>query len=101
MVCVHRVSDPSVPRLALPGVVWRYVRASMSIAMLVPPLPDPVDGHLLVDGCYINNVPGNVGSVLLLLLQLRLLWQGWSGRWCVVMQHTTARQCVVALCVCV
>ncbi|KAG0727077.1 Neuropathy target esterase sws [Chionoecetes opilio] len=44
----------------LPGVVWRYVRASMTIAMLIPPLPDPVDGHLLVDGCYVNNVPGDV-----------------------------------------
>ncbi|MPC24865.1 Neuropathy target esterase sws [Portunus trituberculatus] len=62
VVSVQHVSDASVPRLALPGVVWRYVRASMSIAMLVPPLPDPVDGHLLVDGCYINNVPGKVGQ---------------------------------------
>lgn len=40
------------------GVLWRYVRASMTIAMLLPPMPDPLDGHLLVDGCYINNVPG-------------------------------------------
>ncbi|XP_068209771.1 neuropathy target esterase sws isoform X2 [Palaemon carinicauda] len=50
----------SVARIHTHGVVWRYVRASMSIAMLLPPLPDPVDGHLLVDGCYINNVPGDV-----------------------------------------
>ncbi|XP_071517235.1 neuropathy target esterase sws isoform X2 [Panulirus ornatus] len=50
----------SAARIHTHGVVWRYVRASMSIAMLVPPIPDPVDGHLLVDGCYINNVPGDV-----------------------------------------
>ncbi|XP_045626226.1 neuropathy target esterase sws isoform X2 [Procambarus clarkii] len=50
----------SAPRIHTHGVAWRYVRASMSIAMLVPPMPDPVDGHLLVDGCYINNVPGDV-----------------------------------------
>ncbi|KAK4302471.1 hypothetical protein Pmani_025433 [Petrolisthes manimaculis] len=41
-------------------MVWRYVRASMSIATVLPPMPDPVDGHLLVDGCYLNNVPGDV-----------------------------------------
>ncbi|XP_042227103.1 patatin-like phospholipase domain-containing protein 6 isoform X2 [Homarus americanus] len=50
----------SAARIHTHGVAWRYVRASMSIAMLVPPMPDPVDGHLLVDGCYINNVPGDV-----------------------------------------
>ena len=32
----------------------------MSYAWLLPPLCDPVDGHLLMDGCYVNNVPGDV-----------------------------------------
>ena len=40
------------------GSTWEYVRASMTLAMLLPPFPDPNDGHLLMDGCYINNVPG-------------------------------------------
>ena len=40
------------------GCLWRYVRGSMSIAVYLPPMCDPVDGHLLVDGCYVNNVPG-------------------------------------------
>lgn len=40
------------------GCLWRYVRASMSIAGVLPPICDYIDGHLLVDGCYINNVPG-------------------------------------------
>lgn len=40
--------------------MWRYVRASMSIVGIVPPVCDPRDGHLLVDGCYTNNVPGNI-----------------------------------------
>lgn len=31
----------------------------MSIAGIFPPICDYKDGHLLVDGCYVNNVPGN------------------------------------------
>lgn len=42
------------------GHLWRYVRASMSIAGVFPPFCDYKDGHLLLDGCYTNNVPGNV-----------------------------------------
>ncbi|KAI2668247.1 Patatin-like phospholipase domain-containing protein 6 [Labeo rohita] len=41
------------------GCVWRYVRASASYTPYLPPLCDPKDGHLLVDGCYVNNVPGS------------------------------------------
>lgn len=40
------------------GCLWRYVRASMTIAGVFPPMPDYRDGHLLIDGCYVNNVPG-------------------------------------------
>lgn len=32
----------------------------MSIAGLYPPICDYNDGHLLLDGCYTNNVPGKV-----------------------------------------
>jgi lysophospholipid hydrolase len=32
----------------------------MSYAWVLPPLCDPVDGHLIMDGCYVNNVPGDV-----------------------------------------
>ena len=32
------------------GVLWRYVRASMTLSGYLPPICDPVDGHLLVDG---------------------------------------------------
>lgn len=41
------------------GQMWRYIRASMSFVGIFPPVCDPLDGHLLVDGCYVNNVPGN------------------------------------------
>ena len=44
----------------LTGCVWRYVRASASYTPYLPPLCDPKDGHLLVDGCYVNNVPGQI-----------------------------------------
>jgi lysophospholipid hydrolase len=36
------------------GYVWRYVRASMSLAGLLPPLCD--DGSMLLDGGYIDNL---------------------------------------------
>ncbi|KAI5298262.1 phosphatidylcholine and lysophosphatidylcholine phospholipase [Ascosphaera atra] len=37
------------------GYVWRYVRASMSLAGLVPPLCD--EGSMLLDGGYMDNLP--------------------------------------------
>ncbi|CAG8571149.1 14430_t:CDS:2 [Ambispora leptoticha] len=40
------------------GYAWRYVRASMSLASFLPPLCD--NGHLLVDGGYMNNLPVSV-----------------------------------------
>ena len=36
------------------GYVWRYVRASMSLAGLVPPMCD--EGSMLVDGGYLDNL---------------------------------------------
>jgi lysophospholipid hydrolase len=44
------------------GSLWRYVRSSMSLSGYLPPLCDPVDGHLLLDGGYINNLPADVMS---------------------------------------
>jgi len=42
------------------GSLWRYVRGSMSVANYVPPMCDPKDGHLLLDGAYINNLPADI-----------------------------------------
>jgi predicted acylesterase/phospholipase RssA len=36
------------------GYAWRYVRASMSLAGLLPPLCD--DGSMLLDGGYVDNL---------------------------------------------
>jgi lysophospholipid hydrolase len=36
------------------GYVWRYVRASMSLAGLIPPICD--EGSMLLDGGYIDNL---------------------------------------------
>ncbi|XP_072563890.1 patatin-like phospholipase domain-containing protein 7 isoform X1 [Paramormyrops kingsleyae] len=44
----------------LAGSLWRYIRASMSLSGYLPPLCDPKDGHLLMDGGYINNLPADV-----------------------------------------
>jgi len=41
------------------GILWRYVRASMSLVGFVPPLCDD-DGSYLVDGGYVNNIPADV-----------------------------------------
>ncbi|XP_056275971.1 patatin-like phospholipase domain-containing protein 7, partial [Pseudoliparis swirei] len=45
-------------RVHTDGSLWRYVRASMSLSGYLPPLCDPKDGHLLMDGGYTNNLPG-------------------------------------------
>ncbi|KAK2753320.1 phosphatidylcholine and lysophosphatidylcholine phospholipase [Onygenales sp. PD_40] len=37
------------------GYVWRYVRASMSLAGLLPPMCD--EGNMLLDGGYCDNLP--------------------------------------------
>ncbi|XP_023708720.1 neuropathy target esterase sws isoform X2 [Cryptotermes secundus] len=42
------------------GSLWRYIRASMSLSGYMPPLCDPTDGHLLLDGGYVNNLPGSL-----------------------------------------
>lgn len=56
------------------GPLWAYCRASMSLAGMpnyrimldyrntgyLPPLCDPSDGHLLLDGGYVNNLPADV-----------------------------------------
>ncbi|KAI2651495.1 Patatin-like phospholipase domain-containing protein 7 [Labeo rohita] len=50
----------STMRLHTDGSLWRYVRSSMSLSGYLPPLCDPKDGHLLMDGGYINNLPADV-----------------------------------------
>ncbi|XP_030853338.1 patatin-like phospholipase domain-containing protein 7 [Strongylocentrotus purpuratus] len=47
-------------RLHTSGSLWRYVRASMSLSGYLPPLCDPKDGHLLLDGGYVNNLPADI-----------------------------------------
>jgi len=42
------------------GSLWRYVRSSMSLAGYMPPLCDPADGNLLLDGGYTNNLPADI-----------------------------------------
>ncbi|KAG8840768.1 phosphatidylcholine and lysophosphatidylcholine phospholipase [Serendipita sp. 411] len=37
------------------GYAWRYVRASMTLVGLLPPLSD--NGRVLVDGGYVDNLP--------------------------------------------
>ncbi|KAL0276282.1 UNVERIFIED_CONTAM: hypothetical protein PYX00_003887 [Menopon gallinae] len=50
----------SASRVHKHGNVWRYIRASMSLSGYMPPICDPADGHLLLDGGYVNNLPADV-----------------------------------------
>ncbi|KAL4401187.1 phosphatidylcholine and lysophosphatidylcholine phospholipase [Malassezia pachydermatis] len=44
------------------GYAWRYIRASMTLAGLVPPMID--DGNMLVDGGYTDNLPVSIMHAL-------------------------------------
>ena len=51
--CVTTDITTSEMRVHRSGPLWAYVRASMSLAGYLPPLCDPLDGHLLLDGGYV------------------------------------------------
>ncbi|XP_023649945.1 patatin-like phospholipase domain-containing protein 6 isoform X1 [Paramormyrops kingsleyae] len=50
----------SAMRVHKDGSLWRYVRASMTLSGYLPPLCDPKDGDLLMDGGYTNNLPADI-----------------------------------------
>ncbi|ELU16432.1 hypothetical protein CAPTEDRAFT_138805 [Capitella teleta] len=58
--CITTDITSSKMRVHNHGSLWRYVRASMSLSGYLPPLCDPIDGHLLLDGGYVNNLPADV-----------------------------------------
>ncbi|VDK77114.1 unnamed protein product [Litomosoides sigmodontis] len=58
--CISTDISNSEMRVHRTGPLWAYCRASMSLAGYLPPLCDPVDGHLLLDGGYVNNLPADV-----------------------------------------
>ncbi|XP_071037589.1 neuropathy target esterase sws [Parasteatoda tepidariorum] len=53
------ITDSSM-RVHTHGSLWRYIRSSMSLSGYMPPMCDPLDGHLLLDGGYVNNLPADV-----------------------------------------
>lgn len=62
--CVTTDISNSKMKIHQTGSTWRYVRASMSLSGYLPPMCDPVDGHLLLDGGYVNNLPADVMRTL-------------------------------------
>ncbi|ESP05016.1 hypothetical protein LOTGIDRAFT_61439, partial [Lottia gigantea] len=58
--CITTDISNSTMRVHTSGNLWRYVRSSMSLSGYLPPLCDPADGHLLLDGGYVNNLPADV-----------------------------------------
>ncbi|UZJ53575.1 hypothetical protein CBS101457_002895 [Exobasidium rhododendri] len=53
--CVSTSLTTSSLRVHTSGYSWRYIRASMTLAGLIPPLVD--DGDMYVDGGYVDNLP--------------------------------------------
>ncbi|XP_041443064.1 patatin-like phospholipase domain-containing protein 6 isoform X1 [Xenopus laevis] len=62
--CISTDISASAMRIHREGCLWRYVRASASYTPYLPPLCDPRDSHLLLDGCYVNNLPADVAHSL-------------------------------------
>ncbi|VDL62629.1 unnamed protein product [Nippostrongylus brasiliensis] len=58
--CISTDITTSEMRVHRSGPLWAYCRASMSLAGYLPPMCDPQDGHLLLDGGYVNNLPADV-----------------------------------------
>ncbi|XP_056426778.1 patatin-like phospholipase domain-containing protein 6 isoform X3 [Hyla sarda] len=58
--CITTDISSSSMRIHQEGILWRYIRATTSYMPYLPPLCDPVDNHLLLDGCYVNNLPADV-----------------------------------------
>ena len=46
------------PTVHQDGLLWKLVRASMTIVGLIPPVYE--NGELLIDGGYLNNMPVDV-----------------------------------------
>ncbi|KAJ1669889.1 phosphatidylcholine and lysophosphatidylcholine phospholipase, partial [Coemansia sp. RSA 25] len=57
--CMTANITQSRPEVHTRGLLWRVVRASMSLGGFVPPLCDE-NGDLLVDGGYLDNLPVRV-----------------------------------------
>lgn len=57
--CVSTDLTTGTSRVHTTGPVWRAVRASTSIPGIFPPVRGP-DGHVLVDGAVLNNLPADV-----------------------------------------
>lgn len=41
------------------GSASLYIQASMTLIGYMPPISDPINNHLLVDGGYVDLTPGN------------------------------------------
>ncbi|CAJ0585225.1 unnamed protein product, partial [Mesorhabditis spiculigera] len=63
--CISTDISTSEMRVHRSGPLWAYARASMSLAGYLPPICDPQDGHHLLDGGYVNNLPADVMRLVL------------------------------------
>ncbi|KAJ1674036.1 phosphatidylcholine and lysophosphatidylcholine phospholipase, partial [Spiromyces aspiralis] len=54
--CVSTNITRSKAEVHTAGFAWKYIRASMSLSSIVPPLCD-TNGEMLMDGAYLDNLP--------------------------------------------
>lgn len=45
----------------------------MSLSGYLPPLCDPKDGHLLLDGGYVNNLPGMYLEIVIAVVMVMVI----------------------------
>jgi lysophospholipid hydrolase len=57
--CVTTNITWSRSEIHLSGLMWKYIRASMSLSGFLPPVCSE-KGHLLMDGGYVNNLPADI-----------------------------------------
>ena len=58
--CISTDLSENRMRVHQNGPLWPYVRASMTLSGYFPPICEPHEGNLLVDGGYLNNLPADV-----------------------------------------
>jgi lysophospholipid hydrolase len=77
--CISTDISASQMRVHSHGSLWRYVRASMSLSGYLPPMCDPDDGHLLLDGGYVNNLPVDVMRTRFRATTIIAIDGGWAS----------------------
>lgn len=84
------------------GLIWKAVRTSLSLPGVLPPVTD--NGSLLVDGCVLNNLPGDImknlygGTVIVVNVNpkedagIDSSLEEFPSPWKILLQHLSPRK---------